>query len=203
MVAVFDSAAMHKAGAIFDVEKSLWMNGQYIRNLSSEAFLELALPWLIQSGLLAEESDTYVNLVSKKTLDKKTIQAILALEQSRIKRLDEVAPAIKPYLDPNLEYESSALVWKKMTPDQVPAVLQDVRVALEHIPDSEWAGERIQADLQKVVADTKRGVGDVFWPTRVALTGKTQSPSPHEVAEVLGKEESLRRLDYAIKLVNK
>lgn len=203
MVKQFDVKDMHKAGAVFDVEKSLWMNGQYIRQLPVESFFDIAMPSLLQSGMIEKIGDGFINKLTKKPLDKKDIQAILALEQSRIKRLDEVGEAIKFYLDPELSYDPSALVWKKMAPEQLPSVLTDVKAVLERVPEADWSGDRVQADLQKLVADTNRGVGDVFWPTRVALTGKTQSPSPHEVAAVLGKTETLRRIDLALKLVNK
>lgn len=202
-VAAFDIADMHKTGAIFDTDKSLWMNGQYIRALSPESFLEQTLPFLQEAGLLEVKGDEFINKLIGNSLDKKSVQAMLATEQPRLKRLSDVAEAIRFYLDPELVYEPSQLVWKKMSPEQLPSVLQEVRQALNALSEGEWASEGIQNALQGVVTASGRGVGDVFWPTRVALTGKEQSPSPHEVAAVLGKVESLRRIDLAIERVNK
>ncbi|MBI4122130.1 MAG: glutamate--tRNA ligase [Parcubacteria group bacterium] len=186
LVKQFDIKDIHKAGAVFDIDKSLWMNGQYIRALSPEAFLQAAQPFLEEAGL--------------NNLDKKIVQGILAIEQLRIKRLDEVAPAIRLYLDPVI-YDPALLVWKKAVPEQIPAILADVRQALDKTPDDQWNAQGLQAILQRVVQINNRGVGDVFWPTRVALTGKAQSASPNEVAAVLGKAESLRRIDHALNLL--
>ena len=128
---------------------------------------------------------------------------MLATEKQRLKKLSDAPEAIRYYLDPALSYDPASLVWKKMAPEALPAVLQDVFATLTALSEKDWTAEAVQTALQSLVESSKRGVGDVFWPTRVALTGKEQSPSPHEVAAVLGREESLKRIEKALKLVNK
>ncbi len=203
-IKVFDITAMHKTGAVFDTEKSLWMNGQYLRVLSAEQFAELATPFLVDAGFLrADDKHSFTNLLANKALSKKDIQAILVTEQARAKRLDEVAEAVRFFFDGNLSYDPAILVWKKGKPADVAPILADVISTLDKLTAAEWNAERIQVAVQELVKATGRGVGDVFWPFRVGLTGRTNSPSPQDVAAILGKEESLRRLAIAKELATK
>ena len=159
---------------------------------------------MLESGLLAKEGNgNYINLLSQKTLSQKDIQAILATEQGRARRFDEVAAAVRFFFEPTLSYEAGILVWKKGKPADVAPILSDVMATLDKLTVAEWTPERIQAVVQDLVKATNRGVGDVFWPFRVALTGKTNSPSPQDVAAILGKAESLRRLSAAKELASK
>lgn len=198
MVKVFDIHDMHKSGAVFDVDKSLWMNGQYIRKLSPEAFAEIALPRLVEAGLVREVGgDMYENVLAKIKLNKSTIQAILATEQGRVRRLDQVADAVRFFFAPTLSYDPAILCWKKGKKEDLPGILKEIELVLASIDDSQWQAAIIQQALQDLVAKSGRGVGDIFWPLRVALTGREHSPSPQDVAALLGKDVSLRRVREA------
>lgn len=196
-VTVFDIESMHKTGAVFDTEKSLWMNGQYIRALPAEAFTDLALPFLQAAGLIRVEAGNYTNVLANKPMNKKDIQAILSTEQSRVRRLDAIAEAVRFFFEPTLRYDKTILVWKKGKLEDVPTILAGVIESLRAIDAKQWTAETIQKTAQDFVASKNLGVGDVFWPFRVALTGRVNSPSPQDVAVVLGKDESIKRLEQA------
>ena len=66
---------------------------------------------------------------------------------------------------------------------------------LRALPEGEWNAERIKSTLWDFA--TEKGRGSVLWPLRVALTGKEKSPDPFTIAELLGKEETLARINYA------
>lgn len=201
-IQAFDVKAMHKAGAVFDTEKSLWMNGQYIRQLSIEAFADACIPFLVESGLLdVQGKEKYTNSLSKNNLSREQLQAILASEQARVKQLSEISEAVRFYFEPSLRYDKSILVWKKGKAEDLLPILNEVHQALSDLAPADWRPEAIQNALQALVERSGRGVGDVFWPLRVAITGRERSPSPQDVAAILGKDMTLARIKSAVDLV--
>lgn len=178
----FELKDVQKSGAVFDMDKLEWMNGQYIRNLSTDELFEISQPFLGDTG---EDSEK--------------LKAMIALEQPRLKTLSEIAEKISFFLTDKLEYDSSLLVWKKGKPEDVPDSLNKVKEKLSVLSD--WNKESIESAIREVVEESGRGVGDIFWPVRVALTGLDKSPGPHEVAEVLGREKTLNRLQKGIEML--
>lgn len=199
MVAVFDIEELHKTGAVFDTEKSLWVNSQYIRKLSPEAFADLAIPFLVEANVLKVLSaDSYENLLCGDTLSKKDVQAILKTQQSRVRQLSDVPELVKFFFAAEISYDPTLLVWKKMQPGDVAGVLQAAEKALSAVSDQEWSEQTVMSALQGVVTSTGKGTGDIFWPVRVALTGLASSPGPQEVAAALGKTATMARIKQAI-----
>lgn len=202
-IQAFDVKHMHKAGAVFDTEKSLWMNGQYIRQLSIAEFTKACIPFLEHSSLLKKKSvDSYTNNLSGKELSQIQLQAILASEQARVKQLSEISEAVRFYFEPALTYDKSLLLWKKGKAEDLVPILNEVHQTLSALADQDWQPVSIQSALQSLVEKSGRGVGDVFWPLRVAITGRERSPSPQDVAAILGKQVTLDRVKSAVELVN-
>ena len=98
-----------------------------------------------------------------------------------------------------LSYDAELLIWKKLDKRQVKENLQVIYDLLEKISASDWLKENIEKDIINYLKQKELKVGDYLWPMRAALTGLKASPGPFEVAEVLGKEESLKRINQAIK----
>ena len=92
------------------------------------------------------------------------------------------------------------LIWKKQEEADCKKNLEIIKNIFEKIPENEWIKKSIENIIIKYLKDNDLKVGDYLWPTRVALTGKKQSPGPFEVAFVLGKEESLNKIQDAIDL---
>jgi len=92
------------------------------------------------------------------------------------------------------------LRWKKNTDAETKQSLESSKKVLEEISDSDenWVLKNIEAKLLEVAGDKR---GDLLWPLRVALTGAQKSPSPFEITWVLGKNESLKRIEQALKLL--
>jgi glutamyl/glutaminyl-tRNA synthetase len=127
------------------------------------------------------------------------IEKAIGLEQERLKKLSEIGESTKFFFVDELDYEKKLLIWKKLDEKQVKENLQVVYDLLEKISDSDWLKENIEKDIIDYLKEKELKVGDYLWPTRVALTGLQASPGPFEVAEVLGKPESLKRINQAIK----
>ena len=176
----FDVAKLNKAGAIFDLEKLDWMNGLYIREKNIKELVELCRPYL----------EKYEEKMSNGYLEK-----IVSVERERMKKLSDIAENTEFYFN-SPEYDTRILKWKNMTGvDLQKSLLRSLEI-FSGIEKSDWALDKIKDKLM-AAADPKNR-GELLWPLRVALTGKEKSPSPWEVAWVIGKGESVKRINNAL-----
>lgn len=183
LIAEFDLKNVNKAGAVFEVEKLDWFNGQYIRKLSPEALLDACRPWLPK-----DQSD-------------ETLKRIVTVEQSRLVKLSDIGTSLDVWLKPKVTYDAQMLVWKKMTPAMVVERLSWAAGRLEGIREVDWTLEKIETELKNQIVKDGLATGEVLWPLRVALSGQEKSPSPFELAWVLGKNTSLSRIQDALALI--
>ncbi|OGY45866.1 MAG: glutamate--tRNA ligase [Candidatus Buchananbacteria bacterium RIFCSPHIGHO2_01_FULL_39_8] len=187
MIKIFDLAKVNKAGAIFDTQKLDWLNGYYIRQKSQEEFGRLVYPFFQKAGI--NESQERITAVS-------------ATEQQRIKRLDEIIPATQFFFVPP-QYEPELLIWKKITRKEVENNLHELLNFLENLPDKKFNQKDLENEITEFINQKKLGVGEMLWPMRVALSGRQASPGPFEIAEVLGKAETIKRIKKASDLLQK
>jgi len=181
LVKAFDYRKINKSPSVFDIVKLKWMNGEYIKKMDDEAFYEMAMP--------------YVDEVVKKDLDKKKI---LDLVKTRI----EVFPDIKDHIDffeALPEYDVEMYTHKKMKTNSENSLesLTDLLPLLEALPD--FSGDNVKNVVAEYVE--KKGIknGVALWPLRTAVSGKQMTPGgAYEIMDILGKEESLRRIKIGI-----
>lgn len=181
MVREFDYRRMSKSPAVFDLVKLKWMNGEYMKAMDSGKFFQMALPYL------KKEIKTDLDL-----------RKIAEMVKTRI----EVFPDISGQIDffaclP--EYEVSMYQHKKMktTKESSFKVLTDVCPMLEK--QNDYSNDALYQTLTRYIEDIKCKTGYVMWPIRVAVSGKMMTPAgATEIMEVLGKEESLRRIRLGI-----
>lgn len=181
LVAEFDLTKVQKSGAIFNIEKLHWMNGGYIRRKPRKELVPIAMHYL--PGF--SESDT---------------DGALILEQSRIQKLGDLYEHVS-YLGVKPNYPQELLRWKQMTDGEIRASLERSRELLTEIPKDNFTREALEAKFLEAIGAGDKGV--LLWPLRVALSGKRASPSPFEIMAVLGRGESLQRIDTAIEKVGK
>ena len=185
----FDLSKVNKAGAVFDQKRLDWMNAYYIKQLSLEELREKTkMYWndfFLRNNLDPEKfSDEY----KKK---------VLAIEQERMCTLAQVGEkSLFFFQTPQASMES--MIWKDSTVESVRSALQKADQCFESVEDDRWTKEYLQEKLLNICDPEKRG--EFFWPLRVALTGEKQSPPPNEVAWVIGKEETRKRLEKALGL---
>ena len=190
MIAYFDYKDMGTSPAIFDTEKLDYFNGYYIRQKSIESLTRLCLPFLGENLKLTD---------NPKKQSEAYIKKVVALEQERLKKLSEIGELTEFMFMDDLEYEPRLLIWKKLTWRQIKINLQTVFEILEKIPEKNWSKEKIEAEVIGYLRAMGWKLGDYLWPMRAALTGRKASPGPFEVADVLGQEESLGRINSAMK----
>lgn len=190
------------SAAIFDIAKLDYFNGYYIRRKSLDDLLALCLPYFEKAGLVARRSDEeYEICASGKRIDATYLKGVLGLEQERIKTLSESTDLAGIFFVCDLEYETSLLLWKKMTEAEAVENLRALRGLLADIAEPEWGMASVEGKITEYLKAGERNVGNHLWPFRVALTGRKASPGAFEVAAVLGKQEALARVDRAISLL--
>jgi glutamyl-tRNA synthetase len=135
--------------------------------------------------------------------EKDFLKKVVALEQQRLKNLSEISELTAFFFKKIPEYDTQLLVWKKITLEEAGNNLERLYELLSSIKNTEWNQENIESKTVGFIKDNNLGVGDFLWPMRVALTGKQHSPGPFETSEVLGREESLKRIEYAINKIKK
>lgn len=170
MIQEFELAKVHKSGAIFDVKKLNWINSQYIKNLSA---------------------DKLISLSTFREVPKEAIPLIT----ERLEKLSDVQGF--DYFWKNPEYDKELLVWKKSTLEKSLETLVEVKKIIEDF-DFKKGKEELRKILD-IFSSRVGGRGLIYWPLRVALTGKEKSPDPVDMAFIIGKDKVLKRIDNAIK----
>jgi glutamyl-tRNA synthetase len=180
LVEAFDMDRIHKSSAAFTPSKLDWLNGEHIRRLSPERFHSLAAPYYP---------------VSLAALD---TAAISRLIQPRVVRLADI-PDLVAFFSQVPDYPLDLFSHQKSrsTPDTARQVLSETRPLLAQL--SPWPNEALYAALSAYGQQAGLKVGTVMWPLRIALSGSAITPGgATEIAAILGREETLRRLDRAL-----
>ncbi len=184
LIKIFSLNGLHKAGAIFNYQKLDWTNSQYIKKESDEKLFEIAEKYF----------DEYLteNNFNK---DSEKLKKIIKVEKIRIKKISEIKDNLDVYFK-NVQYSKSMLKWKDMTDEEIKKALElDLKLILESdLTD-------LEIFQKTVLASIGEARGEHLWPMRVALSGQEKSASPFELAWILGKEESEKRIKYAMKKI--
>lgn len=184
LASLFELEKVNKSGAVLNIEKLDWLNAHYLRALPEAEYLASALPAL-------EET-----IPGPDALALRTRAALLFRDRvTRVQLLPElIAPWLAaPVADPAL------LLWKTQTVPETRERLEAVRAHLATLPEASFAVlADIETALKAWIAERGWGNGEVLWPLRTALSGAKQSPSPFEFLYLLGKDETLRRIDAAV-----
>ncbi len=188
MIEAFDIHGISKSPAIFDTVKLRFLNGEYIRALTPEQFHDMALPW-IRKGVKREDVDT---------------KLIASLLQPRCEVLGDI-PEQLDFIDELPDYSTDLYVSKKMktNEDSSLEILRQILPVMEAMDD--FSDEAVHTAMFDLIAKLGVKNGYLLWPLRIALSGKQFTPGGGvEIAAILGKEESLKRLKKGIeKLENR
>lgn len=181
LVKVFDYRHMSKSPAVFDTVKLKWMNSEYLKAMDFDRFYELAKPYIRQT--VTRDVDT---------------EKLAALVKTRIEILPDIAEQID-FFQEVPEYDPEMYVHKRMKTNVENALvtLQEVLPLLEEQED--YSNDALYGVLSAFAQEKEYKVGYLMWPIRTALSGKQSTPGgATEIMEVLGKEESVRRIRAAI-----
>jgi glutamyl-tRNA synthetase len=188
LIKYFSFDNIGKSSSIFNPEKLLWLNSQYIMNSKPEELADIVMPFLIREKIVEQGQS-----INKAWLSK----AILTL-QERSKTFIELAHSLRYYIAEDIDYELKAK--EKFLNEKNLSTLADVTEALNNL--NNFNASEIEKEFKSIVEKKNTKLGAVAQPVRVAVTGKTESPGIFEVLEIVGKEKTLRRLEKAIKTIN-
>lgn len=179
LIQAFDISKIQKAGAVFNIEKLNWFNKQYISKMSDDEF-----------------SAHTKNFVSKDISNK-----ILPLIKEKISYFGEIESLLNgelSFVDGTGSYDKECLKWKQEK-DLVNTkeYLKTIIEKLNSIDD--FSKETVKATLWPLAEE--KGKGNILWPMRFALSGKEKSPDPFIISEILGKQETIKRLKFAYELL--
>jgi glutamyl-tRNA synthetase len=181
LIKEFDYHHINKAPAVFDMVKLRWMNGEYIKMMDCERYYQLATP--------------YIKEVIKKDLD---LRKIADLVKTRIETFLDIKDMID-FFEELPDYDIAMYTHKKMKTDSENSLV----VLNELLPDFEALGDYSIESIEAVIMSyiQRKGIknGQGLWPIRTAVSGKQSTPGgAYEIMNILGKEESIRRIKAAI-----
>ena len=186
LIEKFDYRRISKSPAVFDIVKLRWMNGEYIKAMDFDAFYEQALP--------------YIDETIKRPIDKKKVAEIV---KTRIEVFPDI-PELIDFLEEVPEFDQEMYCHKKMKTDKASSlkVLKELLPVLEGADD--YTNDALYTLLTEFASSHEYKNGYVLWPVRTALSGKQMTPAgATEILELLGKEESLKRIKKGIEMLER
>ena len=183
LITEFDFAEVGSSPSIFDQEKLDFLNGYYIRKMQIGDLAKVAYPFLMKDGFQD---------------GKEKLLVALSLVQERIKKLSEI-PELIDFFFKEPEGYQRILIAKGSTKEKTKLGLEQAFQYLSK--EDDFGRDSLEQLLRAVAQKNNLQAGEILWPIRVALTGKEASPGAFEVLEVLGKEESLKRIKKAIDML--
>lgn len=181
----FDIDGISKSPAVFDYDKLEWFNGEYIKKMTVEEFEKTARPYILQA-------------IGEKPLDTMKLAAIL---QQRTTKLTQI-PSVIDFFAQQPEYSKELFVNKKSKTnlENAPVMLKAVYDELSALP--QWESSAIHDTLINLAVKLGVKNGTVMWPARIAVSGKTVTPGGAiEILDILGREESLARMEKGLAML--
>jgi nondiscriminating glutamyl-tRNA synthetase len=178
---IFNADRLSKSPALFDKQKLLWMNNQYVKKADLEEVIEISLPHLVKAGRLdenmSEESKAWTH-------------SLIALFQEKLSYGAEIVELTDMFFKDEAEYEEEAK--EVLSGEQVPEVLKAFSHELDLLP--EFKATEIKAAMKAVQKSTGQKGKTLFMPIRSAVTGQTHGPDLPQTIELLGKMKVQARI---------
>ena len=174
----FDIKGISKSPAVFDINKLNWMNGEYIRKMTAEEFHKTALPYLEK-------------VITNKAIRLEKVSSLLQLRTEVLSTI----PASIDFIEALPDYDLALYEHKKSKTDRQNSLvnLKAAVKALEEVND--WTNQVIYDRLIELAQQMQVKNSQILWPVRTAISGKDVTPGgATEIAEILGKDETLRRM---------
>jgi glutamyl-tRNA synthetase len=183
----FSLEGIGKSPAIFDETKMKWLSGEYIKEMTFEQFKPLALPFLKNS----------------KAFGKYDEDKLLAVAKGRVQIFSEI-PEKVDFLEEFSEYDLSLFENQKQksSVDLAKNILPQIKEVLSGVTD--WSNSNLFTALVELSTKLEIKKQALLWVTRIAITGKEATAGgATEVADILGKDKTLERIEYSLSLLNK
>lgn len=191
-ISSFSLEKVSKTAAIYDIQKLIWLNGQYMTTYDLENLTKQAIPFFIKVGLISllevEEKPAY-------------IRDIVNVVRERVKTLGELAEASRYFFQDVVAYDEKGVEKYFLKQEGVDVLLSKGKECLNVLECFDV--ESVEYAYRQLIDELEIKGGTIIHPTRLALTGRTVSPGLFDVMALLGKEKCLERLDRAINFIKK
>lgn len=191
LIRLFSIDRIQRSDGVFNPEKLEWINKEHMKLLSPEVFL----------GMLEQHIPEHIK--NSPSYEKRMLEKLRPTLAERITHFGEIkamadAGELDYFFTPPT-YPKEALFWKKSNDETaLTRRLWSVREAFANVSDDTFNKDAVKGAIWDFAE--KEGRGEVLWPLRFALSGRERSPDPFELASILGKAETLRRIDHALLL---
>jgi len=190
----FDIADVHKGGAVFDRERLEWLNGQWIRRLSSEELIDRLRPFV------AAERDA--GRIDRMPSDEE-LAALLPVVRDRLPTLGAIGDLVGFLWVERLDVDPAVLVPKRWDRETAIEGLGAAAETIEATAEIAFEADELEPPLRALAEDRGWKAGDLFMAIRVAVTGRTATPPLFDTLVALGRERTLERLRAAIELLER
>jgi len=188
LIKYFTFENVGKAAAVFNPEKLLWLNSQYIIKSNPEELADMVMPFLENAGIIQKGQN----------IDRQWLSKAIKTLQERAKTLVELANSLRYYIAEDVQFDEKAKA--KFLNEKSKALLIELRDSLSSIAD--FTTTELEKIFKAIIEKHNAKLGALAQPVRVAITGGTESPGIFEVLEVLGKDKTIKRLERAIKTID-
>jgi len=202
----FSIERISKTAAIFNKDKLDWMNGVYIRKMTTDVTIEAeparadaeAYPGVMTTNLTEQllpflERDLPEEV--KRPISAEYVQQIAPLIQERLTRFGEAADLFDFFFVDELDHDVALLLEKGMSREKATMALQTSKERLE---SCSFDALSLEGVLRPLAAELGLKTGELFGLLRVAVTGRTAAPPLFQTMAVLGRERCLRRIEAAL-----
>lgn len=186
LVEQFDLKRVGKAGAKFSPEKAKWFNQQYLKEMPDKELVQVFRPILIDKSI--DCSDEYLEKVSE-------------FVKERIVLINDFWAHAAFFFEAPNEYNKAVI--KKNWKDETPEILKNIIDILSKIDDNNFTVENTEELVKQYVTDNELGFGKVFNPLRLVLTGTGGGPHIFDIIFMLGKNETVKRIQAGIDSISK
>ena len=183
LIEKFDLSRCSKSGAKFDYEKGKWFNHKYIQEYDDERLTELLLPYLHDAGIECTREE---------------LSQVLPLVKERLTLLGDIVPEADFFFRAPTDYDPKAVKkrWKTQTPDIINRYVNLLEA------QEDFTSIPLEEVTKSWIEENELGMGAVLNATRLALVGELRGPHLFDIMEVIGKEETLRRLRRAVSQIS-
>jgi glutamyl-tRNA synthetase len=203
LIAQFDLSRVSKAGAKFDPDKTKWFQHQYMQKQSDEALADLFLP-ILKAHVIASEAKQsleFKRLPRRFTPrnDKDYITKVISFTKERATFISDFWNLTSYFFVAPTSYETKATKkqWKESTPELMKELIEIIKDV------SDFSSVNLETAIKEWITKKELGFGRVMQPFRLSLVGALKGPHLFDIAALIGKKETLERLQFAIDSIKK
>ncbi len=202
LIMQFDLARVSKSGAKFDLKKTKWFQHQYMQKQSDKTLAKLFMPILKEKlSVIPNDSKESKNirLLNFAQSDNLYIKKVISLTKERATFIADFWDLTSFFFIAPKDFDTKAI--KKQWKETTPALIQELIDIIDKISD--FSSKNIENQIKKFITQKELGFGKVMQPFRLSLVGALKGPHLFDIAALLGRDETINRLKFAIKNIKK